>query len=157
MGQDGRGYPSLAKRAIETEAAAASPQPDGSQAPISSDTSLTAQLADLSQQAEKGRAAFDALYAEAARRVRVATSAPVSSEQWVAANVDLGRLEQARYDSVFALASLDTLYADRMKAIAGGEAQGGVEEIETARAPVLAMVDAQNDRVDELRAVLKAP
>jgi len=161
MGQDGRGYPSLAKRPMESnvpgDAVITQDLTRDEEAAQPVEPGLIAQLTTLTKQSEKGKAAFDAVYSIVAPRVRLADGAAISSEKWVAANVDLGQLEQARYDSVYALASLDTLYADRMRAVAAGEVQGGVAEIESARAPVLSMVDAQNDRVDELRAVLKEP
>ncbi|MCC6481149.1 MAG: hypothetical protein IT554_01905, partial [Sphingomonadaceae bacterium] len=69
----------------------------------------------------------------------------------------LARLEHARYDSVSALASLDTLYAERMKALAAGDVRGGVTEILAARRAALVKVDAQNDRVDALKATLRQP
>ncbi len=162
MGQDGRGYPSLARRPVESARVGGEVPGDvqdrgaeTSAAPA--DPALIQQLATLSAQAEKGRNAFDALYPAAAYHIRAAVGATVSSEAWVVAHVDLSALEQARYDSVFALASLDTLYAERAKALAEGNVQGGVTEILAARKAVLATVDAQNDKVDELKAVLKEP
>lgn len=159
MGQDGRGYPSLAKRPVETARVGGevADRPDPVANPAPADPDLAKRLADLSAQADKGRAAFDALYADAAAHIRGASGAAVSSEAWVAAHVDLSRLEQARYDSVYALASLDTLYAERMKALAEGKAEGGASEILAVRDLALATVDAQNDRVDALKAVLKEP
>lgn len=162
MTQDGRGYPSLARRPAETARVGGEVPPDPAARPLQAelapaDPALTQQLATLTAQAEKGRGAFDALYAQVGPAIRGASGAAVSSEAWVAAQVDLARLEEARYDSVFALASLDTLYADRMKAQAEGAAQGGIPEIEAARRTALAAVDAQNDRVDALKAVLNQP
>ena len=159
LGPDGRGYPSLAKRPVEaqgtgeaeTSASAAASQAQGD------DGALDQQLAGLTEKARTGGAAFDRLYDEVAGPIRISVAAAVSSEQWVAAQVSLGRLEQARYDSVYALASLDTLYAERMKDVAEGKAAGGVDRIASARADVLRIVDAQNDRVDALRAVLRQP
>jgi hypothetical protein len=160
-GQDGRGYPSLSKRPVETDRNApvmpADPDPatltDG-QRP---DPAFLKKLADLGAEVSNGDTLFTLAYNEAAGRIRVATSAPVSSETWVAAHVLLSKLEQARYHSAMAMAGLDTLYADRLKAIAEGKAKGGVTEIEAERKVALAIVDAQNDKVDALRAVLKEP
>tara|TARA_R110000782_G_scaffold167129_4_gene259144 strand:+ start:30259 stop:30852 length:594 start_codon:yes stop_codon:yes gene_type:complete len=162
-GQDGRGYPSLAKRPIETgpaDGAARAPADRaadmlaGEQSP---EPALLRQLADLAAQVGNGDALFERAYDETAGRIRVAASAPVSSEQWVAAHVLLGALEQARYQSAMAMASLDTLYAERLNAIALGKATGGIPQIEAQRTAALAIVDAQNDKVDALRAVLKEP
>jgi hypothetical protein len=162
MGQDGRGYPSLAKRPVESARVGGEVpndvQDQGTETPAApADSDLMQQLATLSSQADKGKTAFDALYPTAADHVHAAAGAAVSSEAWVVAHVDLSALEQARYDSVYALASLDTLYAERAKALAEGKVQGGVTEILAARKAALAVVDAQNDRVDQLRAALTTP
>lgn len=162
MGQDGRGYPSLAKRPVEAKL----PGDDlirpvdrrGQEAvDAAADIKLKQQITTLADRAREGNAAFDSLYQEVVGRVASAIGAGVSSEQWVAAELSLSRLEQARYDSVYALASLDMLDIETMKAIADGRPNGDITEIGAARASVLAMVDSQNDRVDELRAKLKQP
>lgn len=159
MGQDGRGYPSLARRPVESQGTGGSEEAAGiAPVPIpAEDPALKEQLAALSRQAEQGREKFDRLYGEVAGSIRVSASAPVASEQWVVAQQALGRLEQARYDSVYVLASLDTLYVERMRDVAEGKVAGGVEDVGAARDKVLAEVDSQNDRVDRLRAVLKQP
>ena len=105
-------------------------QDQGTEAPAAAaDSDLMQQLATLSSQADKGKAAFDALYPSAADHVRAAAGSAVSSEAWVVAHVDLSALEQARYDSVYAFASLDTLYAERAKALAEGKVQGGARAV----------------------------
>lgn len=162
MTQDGRGYPSLARRPAETARVGGEVPPDpaaqsGHTEVAPADPALLQQLAALAAQAEKGKGAFDALYDQVAPGIRRASGAGVSSEAWVAAQVDLARLEEARYDSVSALASLDTLYAERMKAQAEGTAQAGIAEIMATRRGALAAVDAQNDRIDALKAGLKQP
>ncbi len=160
MPQDGRGYPSLARRPIETQGGGDAEVADAVVAPAPvpfDDAALKDQIAALSRQAEQGGAKFDKLYRQVAGSIRVSASAPVGGEQWVVAQEALGRLEQARYDSVYALASLDVLYVERVKDVADGKATGGVDEIAAQRDKALAIVDSQNDRVDQLRAVLKQP
>ena len=149
------GYPSLARRPIERqEAAAETPAP----APVVAvDDALAAQLKTFSAQAQAGATAFDRNYGEADRLARRAAGSDVSSEAWVAAQVALSDLESARNDSVSALASLDTLYVERANAIADGKAAGGLEAIDRARGDALAIVDAQNDRLDALKATLRQP
>lgn len=148
-------YPSLARRPIETAPMAeiATPQP----APATADPRLEADIARLKAQADKGSAAFDAVYLQADRLTRAASGAAVSSDAWVAAQQAISNLESARNDSVSALASLDTLYVERTNAVSDGKAQGGVESIDVARAAVLANVDGQNDRVDALKERLRQP
>ncbi|MDX3900913.1 MAG: hypothetical protein QHC40_10450 [Sphingobium sp.] len=152
------GYPSLARRAIETapmaDAAPSTSTPAPAPAP---DPALEREIAALKAQADKGAAAFESAYATAERLTRAAADAAVSSDPWVAAQQAISNVESARNDSVSALASLDTLYVRRADAVAGGQAQGGMEAIDAARAAVLASVDSQNDRVDALKGRLKQP
>ncbi|MPT47621.1 MAG: hypothetical protein E2598_04265 [Sphingobium sp.] len=163
LGSDGRTYPSLAKRTVELrgleEADAAPDTASVSEAGETqeADAALKQQLADLLGKAQQGKTKFDRLYQEVAGPIRVTRSAAVSSEAWVAAQMNLSRLEQARYDSVYALASLDTLYAGRMQAVETGMASGGIADIDRARKQALAIVDDQNDQVDGLKAALKKP
>lgn len=149
------GYPSLAKRPIENapvgEQAAITP------APTENDAALQADVDKLVAQAQAGSDAFDKSWPAADRASRAAAGAAVSSEAWVTAQQALSALEGARNDSVSALASLDTLYIERNKAIADGKALGGIEQVDAARTSVLAIVDAQNDRLDALKARLTAP
>ena len=158
LGNDGRGYPSLAKRPIET-AGASSVQPAPVAAPAAPvvDDALAASLADLAGKARKGAVEFDASYPKIAAQVRAAQGAAPVSENWSVANVALGQLEASRNESVIALASLDTLYAERMNAVASGKAPGGAEAIDEIRREALAIVDSQNDRMDALKILLREP
>ncbi len=81
----------------------------------------------------------------------------MSSESWVTAQLAISALEAARNDSVSALASLDTLYVERSNALAEDQAKGGVEQIDAARKVALAIVDAQNDRIDAVKGRLAQP
>lgn len=148
------GYPSLAKRSIENAPmgeAAAVP------APVEADPALQAQVDRLSAQAQGGSAAFDKAWPAADHAARAASGAAISSEAWVVAQQAISSLESARNDSVSALASLDVLYVERSNAIADGKAHGGTEQIDAARASVLATVDSQNDRIDALKGQLATP
>lgn len=156
LGNDGRGYPSLARRPMANGATAiATPVP----VPPSADdaAALSGKIAPLLAQADKGKTGFDAAYGKVENDVRTAQGAPVLTESWVAAHVSLSTLESARDDSVSALAGLDVLYAERLKAIAEGTTSGGADDIGRARDTVLAVVDNQNDRLDALKAMLKRP
>jgi len=153
----GGGYPSLARRPFET-AVPVSPPPTVPENIIAPDADLPTRIESLRSQAQAGMAAFDALYGQAAERVRVGAAAPVGSENWVVAEVAVARLEQECSPAMVALASLDSLYAERMKAVAAGDAAPAeVTAIEAARAPVLAAVETQNARIDTLKAMLTAP
>jgi hypothetical protein len=147
------GYPSLARRPIESQQQAAAAPVEVS--PTVPDAELDSALARLVAAARAGDDAFASDYGEAERLTRQAAGSAVSSEAWVAAQVALSTLESARNDSVSALASLDTLYVERANAIADGKAQGGLDQIDRARADALAVVDSQNDRLDALKAALR--
>lgn len=158
LGNDGRGFPSLAKRPFEREGQVAAPAPVFAPAVQDADwDQLLASLSDLTAKARKGGADFDSLYGRVSARVDDARGAAVSSESWVVANADLSKLENARYACVTSLANLDRLYTDRMAAMADGKVNGGVREIDAARREVVALVDRQNDRLDALRASLREP
>ncbi|MBB6124280.1 hypothetical protein [Sphingobium subterraneum] len=163
MGNDGRGYPSLARRPIEGGAPVPQTAAPAPVVPTSVPSGTVAdwqtQVPVLLRQAETGRAAFDSAYDGVAAQVRAATGAAISSETWVTANVGLGRLASERNGAVSALATLDTLYADRAKAIADGQLPiiGPGDPLADARSAALAIVDSENDRLDALRAMLKQP
>jgi len=156
--QDGRGYPSLMKRPIE-DGAPAGQGAVAIEAGTSSDglPQLRQKIAELAAQASNSNIMFDSLYKEVAGRIRIARSAPLLSEQWVVAQMHLSRLEQARYPSNYALAALDTLYADRSQAIAAGEAEDGVAEIKNAIVRAQNIVSDQQLKIDALRAGLQQP
>jgi hypothetical protein len=153
------GYPSLAKRPIESrdrdaEVAARS----AAAARLPADPALAATLAPLAGKARDGAAAFDRLYPDTDRAVTRAEGAAPASETWVVAQQAVSTLEAARYDCVASLATLDTLYVERLdRAAAEGAASGDVPLIEFYRAPVAVMVDSQNDRLDRLKASLSLP
>lgn len=148
------GYPSLARRAVENQDFAA-PAPDVK--PDAPDAQLQAEVDRLLGQALAGGEAFDKAYAAAQKSARAAAKSAISSEAWVSAQVSVSGLESSRNDSVSALAALDTLYADRMSAIADGKVGGGADIIDSARARALSVVDSQNDRIDALKADLSQP
>lgn len=153
----GDGYPSLARRSFET-VVPASPVPTVAEETSTPDADLATRIESLRSQGRAGVAAFDAFYGEAASRVRAGASAPVGSENWAVAEVAIARLEQERSPAMVALAGLDSLYADRMNAVARGEADpAALEAIEAARQPMLAAVESQNGRVETLKAMLSTP
>lgn len=148
-------YPSLAKRPIESGGTVAAKAPTVEA--VAEDPAVVKEVEGLVQRARAGAAAFDATVGGTQERVNVATGSAVSSERWVAAQLAISNLESQRYDSVFALASLDTLYVTRLNAVAGGEARGSAEVIDRARSDALAIVDRQNDVLDGLRDRLVTP
>ncbi|PZU58432.1 MAG: hypothetical protein DI547_10285 [Sphingobium sp.] len=150
-------YPSLAKRPIES-GLPSSPEPVPEAPSAVADPALGADIDRLSKQARDGDAAFGAAYGDAERLARAASRSSVSSDAWVSAQVAISGLESSRNDSMSALAALDVLYADRAGAEADGKVTGGGQDaIDMARRDALALVDAQNDRLDALKAMLPQP
>lgn len=146
-------YPSLAPRPIETRdrdaeiAKAALDQPP----PAPLDASVASELARLNTQALAAAKAFDQDFAASDRTVNAARSSAATSEAWVMAQEAISALDARRYDSVTALASIDSIYVEQLNR--GGD----MTAVDGYRAPVAAMVDGQNDRLDSLRFRLAQP
>jgi hypothetical protein len=158
-----RGYPSLSRRPVESRdrdaeiAAKAAAQQTQAARTATEDPALTAEVATLGQRASAASNAFDARLDAAQRAVAAGQGASIGSEAWVVAQQAISQLDSERYDSVAALASLDTLYAERSNASDPGRALADSTLIDGERRRVLAMVDGQNDRLDRLKAGLAQP
>lgn len=148
-----RAYPSLSRRLVEsrdrdTELVKAEAQQPATK-PL--DAAVLAELGRLGMQATVGGNAFDSDLSASDRAVAAAGGASVSSESWIVAQQALSVLDASRFDSVSALAGMDSIYVEQINS--GGD----VAAVEGYRAPVLAMVDRQNDRLDSLRFKLTRP
>lgn len=155
-------YPSLMPRPVESrdreaEVAAAAAARQTEAEAVAEDMALAAEVAALSVRARVGAAAFDARLESGRRTVEAGQTAPIGSESWVVAERAISALDAERYDSVAALASLDVLYAERSIAENAGRAIADAATIAPARRQVVAMVDRQNDILDELRRALPQP
>lgn len=150
-----RAFPSLAKRPIESRDRS-TPAPQVVQ-PAPADPALAAEVARLDQQASGGDAAFQQQIAEGRASTAAAGGSAPSSEAWVKAQVTISALDSARYESVAAMAGLDTLYVDRQNNADGARVAADLAAIDPVRTKVLALVDAQNDALDGLRNSLKQP
>lgn len=155
---EGRGYPSLSKRAAELRDSA--PQEPVVQAPLPplpADADLALQVARLSSQAMTGDGAFQQQMSGGRTAVNAARSAAPSSEAWVKAQIAISSLDSARYESVAAMAGLDTLYVERQDSVDAARISADLAVIDPARVRAMAMVDAQNDALDGLRIALSQP
>jgi hypothetical protein len=150
-----KSFPSLAKRPIESRDRTA-PAPVAVQ-PAAADTELAKQVDTLGRQAAEGDAAFQKGLAAGRGAAAAASGAAPSSEAWVAAQMAISSLDSARYDSVAALAGLDTLYVGRQDSTDGSRVVADVATIDPVRARVASLVDAQNDALDALRTSLRQP
>ena len=145
-----RGYPSLAKRPIEDQSLATVPESPAVPAVV--DPALSPEAATLVAQGRRGIAAFEKEAPGAQGAVAQARGAAVSSEKWVQAQARISALDSARYDSVAALAGLDTLYV----AAATGDTPPSTALVRE-RGVLAAAVDRQNDLLDGMRRGLVQP
>ncbi|HEY1124883.1 MAG TPA: hypothetical protein VGE65_04565 [Sphingobium sp.] len=150
-----RSYPSLAKRPVETRDRTA-PAPVATQ-PAPADAALVKDVQTLDAQATVADTAFRTELGKARDAVAAANGAEPASEAWVAAQMSISNTDAARYDSVAALATLDTLFVARQDNPDGGRVAADLAAINPVRTRVLAIVDMQNDALDGLRKSLKTP
>src|SRR3546814_913770 len=98
VGGGGDGYPSLARRPVESppEEKVVAPAEEA----IPADPALVSEVEGLVQKARKASAIFDANVSGAQQKAAEAAGSAVSSEVWVAAQLAISTLESDRYDSV---------------------------------------------------------
>lgn len=149
-----RPFPSLAKRPVESRDRSVTVAPVEPAAP---DPGLVEAVENLEAKATAGDVAFNQELSRSKQAVADANDAAPVSENWVVAQEAISALDAARYESVAALATLDTLHVDHMNNPDGARASADMATIDPARARVLAMVDAQNDALDALRGSLTQP
>jgi len=152
-----RPFPSLAKRPVETRDRLTETPPAPAPVEAAPDAALVATVTDLQNKAAAADSAFKSELGRDRSAVSTASRAAVSSEPWIAAQVAITVADAARYESVASLASLDTLYIARQDNADGARVAADLATIDPARSRVLAMVDAQNDALDALRASLTTP
>lgn len=150
-----RPFPSLVRRPAETRDRVI-PTPEPIKA-APRDAQLVAQVADLTARAQQGAAAFTRDLPVRRAAVMAGLNADVGKEDWVVAQMAISALDEARYDSVLALASLDSLAVNRRNVDDPARAMTDRATIDPARAQVVEMVDIQNDVLDQLRSGLKTP
>jgi len=155
--QTARPFPSLAKRPVEAVDRFAEPAAPAAVQPAAPDPTLAQTVERLRASAAEADSAFQAQIGRSRAAVQAAGGAAPVSEAWVAAQMAISTADAARYESVAALASLDTLHVDRMATADGARAAADAATIAPARETVLAMVDAQNDALDGLRTTLTRP
>lgn len=152
---DNRSFPSLAKRPAESRDRSIPPPPVVEAAPV--DAGLAAEVDRATREATVADGAFQQMLAKNRASVSAAKGASPASESWIVAQVAISALDSARYESVAALAALDTLHVERQDAQDAGRVQTDLATIDPARLRVLALVDAQNDVLDGLRRQLAQP
>jgi hypothetical protein len=143
---DERGYPSLATRAVEQQAA----NPTEAPAPaLPSDTALDAEVATLVAQATKGDAEFKGAAEQACTAIMRGRIAVEGSEAWLSGQQALSSLEAARAPVLAAAAALDRLTIERGTAVGSAV---DLTRLLTAQAQVSGLETAEQTWVSELRA-----
>ena len=115
------------------------------------------QVARLSSEVVAGDSAFQQAVPGGRSAVTAARAAAPTSEAWVKAQVAISALDSARYESVAAMAGLDTLYVERQNSVDPARVSADLAVIDPVRGRAMAMVDAQNDALDSLRNALLQP
>ena len=151
-----RTFPSLARRPAELRGPQSEPTPAAVQ-PAAPDAALVQTVGDLQTRATTADAAFQTEIGKSRTSVSAANGAQPMSETWVVAQMSITAADSARYESVAALASLDTLNVERQNDVDGARVAADLATINPVRTRVLAMVDAQNDTLDSLRKTLTQP
>ncbi len=143
-------FPSLQKRPYEDDPVMVEPAP-----PATTEIPLPADLqSNLSAAVARSRAAneqFQARLPVVKRRVDAARNAAVSSESWVAAQMELAALEMQRSPSVEAMADIDALYKEQLERETVAGQSGGTTIIARQRDAVQAQVDRQQAEIDAMK------
>ena len=163
-------FPSLAPRAIEQEmgdlpvsagrCGAGATRQDGCFAPggaqpaqaaaaMPDDPQLRARVSEMLVNARRGQSEFTGLLARASERAARAGAA--GSENWVAAQQEVSRLEAARSATVDALAALDALVIARSREPTSG---GDYEALLAAAEEARRLAEAQQAELDRIAASL---
>jgi hypothetical protein len=135
--------PSLAKRPVEDRGMAEPMREVAPPAPA--DAALQTQIAGLVEKARGGQRAFADLLPRA--RAAAAGAGSEGSESWIAAQLLLSALEDARAASTQALSELDSTIALRLN----GGSDAGLTELQAADIEAAALADAQQRELDSLR------
>ena len=148
-------FPSLSKRPIENVPAAGSKQLPDWIGVTSLPTVLQNEVDAAVRQSDQAHRNFLADLPEVEQAVASGRDAEPSSESWVVAQMKLAALETRRSASVSALADLDALYMKRLDSEFADSQPGGAAIIDRSRNQVIAQVDMQQKKIDELKAALR--
>lgn len=143
-------FPSLQKRPYEDALVVDEPE-----VPVTTISALPADVqGNLSAAVAMSAAAHDRFQARlplVRKRVDAARNAAVSSESWVAAQMELAALEIQRSPSVEAMADIDAIYRMQLERETAEGQSGGATLIATQRDAVQAQVDRQQADIDALK------
>jgi hypothetical protein len=155
-------FPSLMRRPYETNAPITAPLPPETAGPAMLSPGLAAKANALSARHRAANNTYRELLTPTAAAARSAAGAGVGSEAWVAAQLQVSRLDKARADSKAALAELDRLITAQLDADSQdnsqGSSQGSGKDIAALlmefQADIATDTAAQDAEIDRLSALI---
>lgn len=149
-------FPSLAKRPYEDAATNSNPvSPPASPAVAALPGALQLAVDKAVRQSSLAHAKFLRNLSGVKRLVNNARGSAISSEAWVAAQMDLSALEIGRGPSISALADIDGMYISRLEAEYIDKDSGGAAIIAEKRELIQQQVKSQQDEIDAMKAQLR--
>jgi len=140
-------FPSLLPRPIE-KLGTGDAEPEAAPSPsIPQDPALGQQLAQLLDRARQGQQAFDKDYGAA--ESAVARAGASGSENWIAAQVAVSRLEGARADTTAALSDLDALVLTRTRE-GKGTNEADQAAVASTRDQIQSLAEGQAEKIASL-------
>lgn len=148
-------FPSLAKRPFENGPSIAEPDPVQPPATANLSPALQAAVSDVVAISMAANGKFMDSLPAVRNRVRAARNSAVSSEAWVVAQMEMAALEMTRSPSVEALADMDRLYLQQLRAEMDGAAAGSAAIVGRYQEQVRRQVSDQQSAIDELREMIR--
>lgn len=107
-------FPSLAKRPFETVQTPDIAPVIADASPVAVPIELDAKISLLERRVQSSQAAFQRLLPSVRRKASAARGSKVNSESWIAAHLQLSRLDQTRADAIAATVEMDRLVTQEL-------------------------------------------
>ncbi len=147
-------FPSLLRRPYETNAPITAPLPSETAGPAMLSPELSAKANAITARHRAAQNAYRELLTPTAAAARDAAGAGVGSEAWVAAQLQVSRLDKARADSKAALAELDRLITAQLDADSQGSGKDIAALLIEFQSGIAADTAAQDAEIDRLSALI---
>jgi hypothetical protein len=147
-------FPSLMRRPYETNAPITAPLSPETAGPATLSSDLAATANALAARHRAAHNAYRELLTPTASAARGAAGTAVGSEAWVAAQLQVSRLDKARADSKAALAELDRLITAQLDAGANGTGVDMGALLIEYQTPIAADTAAQDAEIERLSALI---
>jgi hypothetical protein len=147
-------FPSLLRRPYESNAPVLPPFTGGEPAPTALPSALSDQAASLTSRHRSAMNSYRQLLPAAAAAARGAAGTAAGNEAWVAAHLQVSRLDMARADSKAALAELDRLITAQFDADANRANAGFAALLTEYQTPIAADTAEQDAEIDRLSRII---